>query len=374
MAAELISLKGGPGDRDQIRRAATALKSGALVAFPTETVYGLAANASDPSAVERLRDVKGRTNTQPFTVHIGRRGDAADFVPDVTPVGQRLMRKGWPGPLTLIFPVADPRRAKAHPALCQPGAESIYSRGSVGLRYPDHPVAEQFLLDADAPIIASSANVTGRPAPLNADAVRGDLADRIDFILDAGPTRYQKGSTIIALNGTGFTLVRAGVWDERIVRQLATLQILFVCTGNTCRSPMAEGIFSHMIAQRLSCPPDELPARGIMVRSAGTGAFGGGRASPEAVEVCKRRGIDITEHRGRGLSLELIHPSDYIYTMGRQHLETVRMLAPSDASKATTLHPSEEIADPLGGSLEDYERAADKITEALKLRINEVPL
>jgi protein-tyrosine phosphatase len=374
MALEYISLTASSPDRAQVQRAAVALREGALVAFPTETVYGLAANAASADAVNRLRELKGRASQQPFTVHIGRRNDWTDFVPSISPLGRRLIKKGWPGPLTIIFQVEDPRQAKAHAALSEPGARSIYSQGSVGIRYPDHAVAEALLAGAQSPIIASSANPAGQPPPLEAGPITESFGDSIDLILDAGPARFRKSSTIVALNGSGYRLVRAGVWDERIIRNLATLHILLVCTGNTCRSPMAEGIFKRMIAEKLGCRPEELAERGIVVRSAGTAAYGGSPASQEAVEVCRVKGIDISGHVTQGLSLELIHPSDYIYTMARHHADVVRSLAPADSSKVTPLHPTEDIVDPAGGSVEDYERVAAKITEALRQRLNEVPL
>ena len=280
MAREMIALNLESPDWAQIDRAAHALANGALVVFPTETVYGLAVNAVHAASVERLRDVKGRAAEQPFTVHIGRRSDCEDFVPDLSPMGRRFIRKAWPGPLTIVFPVEDPKQARVHHLLSGPGAESVYRENTVGIRFPDHRIAERLLASAGAPIIATSANIGGQPAPTDADAVRQSLGDRVDLILDGGPTRYRRASTIIALNGQGYRVVREGVFDERMIRRFATVDILFVCTGNTCRSPMAAAFCRQMIAERLGCRPEELASRGVVVHSAGTLGVCGGEGPP----------------------------------------------------------------------------------------------
>jgi tRNA threonylcarbamoyl adenosine modification protein (Sua5/YciO/YrdC/YwlC family) len=233
MATEIIAVTSAADSKAEIQRAADALAAGALVAFPTETVYGLAANAAIEGSVERLRDVKGRAVQQPFTVHIGRRTDCEQFVTKLSPLAQRFIRKGWPGPLTLVLPIEDPTQAPVHPRLSPAGRKAIYSDRTVGVRYPDHAIATALLTAVDAPIIASSANPTGKPAPTDAQAVREALKDQVDFLLDGGPSRYQKGSTIVSLNGSGYHLLREGVYDARTVRRLATLNFLFVCTGNT---------------------------------------------------------------------------------------------------------------------------------------------
>ncbi|MEK6643811.1 MAG: L-threonylcarbamoyladenylate synthase [Planctomycetota bacterium] len=372
MSAEKISLTTEGDHRDEIRRAARILADGGLVAFPTETVYGVAANAANESAVKRLRALKGLTTDQPFTVHIGRREDWGDFVSVRSAMAERFVRKGWPGPLTLILPVEDPSRTKVHERLGELGSRSIYANGTVSIRFPDYPAAEQLLSESGVPVIASGANLPGDAVPTDGDGLETGLGDRVDVILDGGPTRYRKVSTVVSVDGNGYKLLREGVWDARTIRSLATLQVLFVCSGNTCRSPMAEGLFRHMMAERIGCRDDELAMRGVVIRSAGTSAHGGGGVSEEAVGVCLQRGVDIAGHRSQRLAMELIHSADYIYTMAAHHADVVRSLVPSAAWKVTTLAGDEEITDPIGGSVDEYVRVADRIELALKKRLDEV--
>lgn len=374
MAAELISLSSEGDPRAAVQRAAKALAEGALVAFPTETVYGLAANAANEDAIRRLRAARDDSTDQPYTVHLARREGCEAFVPQLPAIGRRFMKKGWPGPLTLVFQVNDPSRSDIYSSLGNAGRASVYGAGHVGLRCPDHPIAAELIGAASAPIVATGANAPGHPAPFDASGVHRQIGASIDFVLDAGPTRYKKPSSIVAINGEGYRLIRAGVLDERSIKRLANVNILFVCTGNTCRSPMAEGLFKKMVAEKLGCAVGDLPRRGIHIRSAGTMAFGGGGASREAVEVGRRRGFDLTHHAARTVDPELIHTADYIFTMGRHHIDVLHSISPTDGRRAQPLESESDISDPAGSSLDEYERVADRITAALHRRLEEVTL
>jgi L-threonylcarbamoyladenylate synthase len=372
MGTEVLQID---GDGDLARAVGAAVKTlarGGLVVLPTETVYGVAARADLLEAVERLRKVKARRDGDPFTIHIGAPEEAKRYVPHLGRVAQRLMRKGWPGPLTLILPT----RIEDAPISRERGVSASFPSApdqTVGLRCPDHPLAGAVLRAVGAPVVASSANRADQPPPRTAAAALEQLNGDVDLLIDAGPTKYSKPSTIVRLEGDACQVVRAGVYDEQMIRDLAALRILFVCTGNTCRSPMAAAIAKRMLAQRLQCQLAELERRHVIVDSAGT-AGGAAGAADNAIAVLNRRGLDISGHRSKPLTPELIERADHVFVMTRAHHDAVIRAAPSAADRASLLLADEELADPFGGSQEQYEHCAQAIEKAMAERIKEVML
>ncbi|MEK6797495.1 MAG: L-threonylcarbamoyladenylate synthase [Planctomycetota bacterium] len=373
MATEVIRVDATRRDRQAIRRAADVLRNGGLVAFPTETVYGIGVRADLPAAVARLRDVKGRAAEKALTVHIGSPGAMRLYVPDPPGLAERFARKGWPGPVTLILDVPSsvtpPVLEGRNPAT----AGAIYYEQTVGLRCPDEATALALLGEVDAPVVASSANAAGEPPPRDAQEVLGGLQGRIDLLLDGGTTRFAKGSTIVRVRAAGYSMIREGVLDAGVVQRMAILRILFVCTGNTCRSPMAAGLARKLIAERLGCRAGDLTDRGILVESAGTsGGLGG--AATNAKAVMARRGVDLSDHSAATLSADLLGQADYVFVMTQAHLKTVERLAPANSDRVAMLLNDDDVTDPFGGSEEDYERCAAVLERGLRERLREVVL
>jgi len=374
MDTQVIRAERGKTYGDAVAQGARMLAEGALVAFPTETVYGVGASAAHPDAVERLRQIKQRPPGKPFTVHIGRPQDADAFVPELSPVARRMIRKGWPGPLTLILSVADPGVAEAAKLLPPGQQHTMYHEGTIGLRCPDDRLAQDLLTQAGVPVVAASANLAGQPPPRDASEALEDLGGKVDLVIDAGMTKYARASTIVRVNQRGYQILRPGVYDERTIRRLAALAVLFVCTGNSCRSPMAEGLCRKMLAERLGCAPGELLERGVEVFSAGSMATSGGPASQNAVRTCRGRGVDISDHESQSLTAELINQADHIFTMCDHHTETVLTMQPAARAKTDRLDPGGDIADPIGGDEEAYNSCAARIVDALQKRIEDLPV
>ena len=182
-----------------IARAAAILRDGGLVAFPTETVYGLGANALNERAVARVFEVKARPRFDPLIVHIAEMEWLPRLTADFPPLAMQLAEKFWPGPLTLVLP-----KTSAVPDLVTAGG------CTVAVRVPDHPVALRLLRAVDLPIAAPSANPFGRISPTCAEHVREQLGPRIDLILDGGPCRVGVESTVLQLTPQGPLLLRHG--------------------------------------------------------------------------------------------------------------------------------------------------------------------
>jgi L-threonylcarbamoyladenylate synthase len=208
----------------EIDDAAAVLRRGGLVAFPTETVYGLGADAANPEALRRLYRVKGRPPHHPVIVHLGAPADLGDFALDVPDDAGALARAFWPGPLTLVL-----RRRRDRVA-----DEATGGRDTVGLRVPAHPVALALLESFGAGVAAPSANRFGRVSPTTAAHVRADLGDDVDVVLDGGPCTVGVESTIVDLTGPEPRVLReGGVGVEQLERVLGRA----VPVGGTTAAP-----------------------------------------------------------------------------------------------------------------------------------------
>lgn len=182
-----------------IDKAAEVLRSGGLVSFPTETVYGLGANAEDPVAIGRTFTVKGRPTSHPLIVHLGTGQPLDPWVLDVPRAAGLLARAFWPGPLTLVL-----RRGPRVPL------EATGGQDTVAIRVPDHPVAQALLAAFGGGVTAPSANRFGSVSPTTADDVRAELGDAVDMVLDGGPCAVGVESTIVDVTGAQPTILRPG--------------------------------------------------------------------------------------------------------------------------------------------------------------------
>lgn len=183
----------------QIAEAAELIRSGKLVAFPTETVYGLGANALDPAAVERIYEAKGRPHSSPIIIHISNLEMLKQVVAVWPDRAQKLADKFWPGPLTLVLP-----KTPAVPDLVTAGLPTV------GVRMPAHPIALALLTAAGVPIAAPSANRFTEVSPTTAEHVCRSLGNRVDYILDGGPCSVGIESTVLTLAEATPTLLRPG--------------------------------------------------------------------------------------------------------------------------------------------------------------------
>jgi L-threonylcarbamoyladenylate synthase len=206
---QVIHLDPDHPEHNAIRQAAVIIRDGGLVAFPTETVYGLGADAMNESAVQRLFEAKGRPADNPLIVHIWHRAMLDVVAADVGTKAERLIDRFWPGPLTLVLK----RKPEVAPSV---------SAGlpSVAVRMPANSIAIELIKSARTPIAAPSANVSGRPSPTRAGHVLQDLDGRIDLILDGGPTRVGIESTVLDLTTDPPMILRPGAITREMLAEL----------------------------------------------------------------------------------------------------------------------------------------------------------
>ncbi|MDQ0207051.1 L-threonylcarbamoyladenylate synthase [Alkalicoccobacillus murimartini] len=212
-----------------LQEAAAWIKQGKVVAFPTETVYGLGGNALDSQAVKEIFRAKGRPNDNPLIVHIAKREQLDALVTDIPEVAEKLMKAYWPGPLTLIFKASD-----------QVPTDVTAGLDTVAVRMPSHPIARELLLESGVPVAAPSANLSGRPSPTTADHVWSDLEGRIAGIVDGGPTGVGVESTVLDISGPHPVIFRPGGLTQEQIAEIAEdveLDQALVTEGQAPKSP-----------------------------------------------------------------------------------------------------------------------------------------
>ena len=348
MKTEIIKLDPYYPDLKQIAYCAKVIRRGGLVIFPTETVYGIAADFSNLQAMKRLREVKRRAHDKPFSILISQIGLISNYTSTTDPKLFKLIYACWPGPLTVVVPSKEEGK-------------------TIGVRMPDHSIALRLVQDSQCTIAAPSANVEGNESPSTCEEALRDLDGLVDVAIDGGTARIGTGSAVIDMTKENPVVLRGGIiTQEDVNRIIGKKTVLFVCTGNSCRSVMAE----YLLKDRVQGRDD------IEVMSAGTGVFIQSAASSETVAVLAEEGIDATDHLARPINTILLKKADLIIVMTRNHRNQVLERVPEVEKRVYLLRefadiPSNgkeslDVPDPIGKPRGLYKECLGEIKEAMR--------
>ncbi|MHC5010174.1 MAG: L-threonylcarbamoyladenylate synthase [Planctomycetota bacterium] len=351
MATEVLRVADQAALHKELTRAGEILRAGGLVAFPTETVYGIAVSEEHPEAVERLYRLKGRPRSKPMTTMVADMAEVFDRCTNVSPTARALMRRFWPGPLTIVLPGEGGRMH--------------------GFRLPSRPLARGLVREAGVPLLVPSANISGQPPATTAEEVLRQFPSELDLVIDGGPAEAGIASTVVQVVGDRIEILREGSIPESRLRDPHGGTILFVCQGNTDRSPLAVALLRRRLARHLGLPESELEARGYRIRSAGIAAEAGKKASLNARRVAQEwegEPLDLSSHRAVKLTGDMVESASRIFCMERDQREQILAFYPERERDVLLVDPEgRDIADPAGSPLAEYRRLAKRLDAAAAL-------
>jgi protein-tyrosine phosphatase len=345
--------------RDALHRAVAALAGGGLVTLPTDGPPATIALALHEATVRRLldgmaaRDVEGR-----LTLVLRHREELNDWAGPAPMTRDRLSRRCWPGPvvLSLMCSGADGLLGRL-PSTARDGL--LGPDGRVWFRCPGHTSVLEVLDLSAGPLVLAGAIED----------------DRVDLVLERPGlvTRALVPPSVVRCDANGWDLEFEGqVTREEMARRVATT-ILFVCTGNTCRSPMAQALMRSLLAERLDRAPEDLLGAGFLVLSAGLSPQEGSPASRFAVEVMRERGLCLDDHASAGVDADLIDGADLILAMTPGHLDAMIDAFPHAADRMRLVSDNGQgIIDPYGGALDQYRRTADMLASCIERLVDAI--
>lgn len=340
---------------DQVaQQAAGCLAEGGLVRLCLQEGWWAAALAPHPRAGERFLSLN---ETSPAALMLLDAQAAHDFVPAPSRVLERLMR-GGSGPILVAIDRQEVDQSLLE-MLPEATRQLVGREERVNLAPPSGPATREILRRVPGPLLVCSSH-------------SGTNGARYDMLITQTGTS-PPSPTEIHVSGDRWEIVTTGALASTDVKHMMAQRILFVCTGNTCRSPIAEAMFRALLAERLACEAGELLDRGYDVASAGLAAMSGAPASPESVQLCAERGVDLRAHASQPLTEALLVQADRLYTMTAGHREAILARYPELSDRVEVLSRNgDDVTDPIGCGRSAYEQSFTEITENLRVLVDEL--
>ncbi|MCB0284051.1 MAG: threonylcarbamoyl-AMP synthase [Calditrichaeota bacterium] len=355
-----------------IKKAVECLKKGGVIVYPTDTLYGLGIDTYNRNAVNKLFLIKQRDMRRPVSLLV----DSIERIEEEFGLDEEVksdLEKLLPGRITAVI---KNKKQKKNPILEQIEKEGEYLP-TVGVRIPDHPVSAAIAAEFKSPISSTSANISGMDNVFSIQNVIAQFSSELDFILDAGPIQESMGSTIIDFTSSPYLILRDGdfpkdelkeiLGKDRIYQQRKEYVITFVCSGNICRSPIAEAVLKKMLSKTKY-------KDFIRVHSAGTLRMDSSPAHDFAVDISRENEVDLNDHLSKHINREIVKESSIIFCLAQNHYNYLVERYPTHRDKIFLLKqwksnhqvsiPS--IADPIGHSYEFFKDTFSEIRAELK--------